>query len=340
MPNIDEVTMSTTMKAYITHSRGPEARFEPADLPVPQPEAGQIVIAVKATSLNPVDNVFLRQDIGMNPDLPAVLHGDVAGVVSAVGPGVSAFKEGEEVYACAGGFKGHGGALAEYMLADARLVAHKPGTLDFAEAAALPLVAITAWEGLIDRAHVQSGQHVLIHAGTGGVGHVALQLAKDRGARVATTVSTEHKADLARSLGADDIIFYKEQTVERYVEDLTGGHGFDIVYDTIGGKNLDRSFLAVKNKGQVINIMGFSTHDLSPAFMRGLTLHIENMTLPLITGVGRERQGEILKEVAGLVDTGKLKPLIHERRFAFEDVNQAHALYESGKHIGKIVLTP
>ncbi len=112
-----------TMKAFITRSCGPEARFEAADIPVPVPASGQILIEVKATSLNPVDNVFLRQDIGMNPGLPAVLHGDVAGVVSAVGQGVEGFKRGDEVFACAGGFRGHGGALAEFMAADARLVA-------------------------------------------------------------------------------------------------------------------------------------------------------------------------------------------------------------------------
>ncbi len=226
------------MKAYLTRSYGPEARLEAAEIPVPEPASGQILIEVKATSLNPIDNMFLRQDMGFNPELPAALHGDVAGVVSAVGQGVDRFKSGDEVYACAGGFKGHGGALAEYMVADARLVAHKPHTLDFASAAALPLVAITAWEGLIDRANVQSGQHVLIHGGTGGVGHVALQLAKSKGARVATTISTEDKAKIVRDLGADDIIFYRKQTVEQYVENLTHGQGFDIVFDSVGGQIL------------------------------------------------------------------------------------------------------
>ncbi|MGB6409991.1 MAG: zinc-dependent alcohol dehydrogenase family protein [Candidatus Deferrimicrobiaceae bacterium] len=328
-----------TMKAFITRSCGPEARFEAADIPVPVPVSGQILIEVKATSLNPVDNVFLRQDIGMNPELPAVLHGDVAGVVSAVGQGVEGFKRGDEVYACAGGFRGHGGALAEFMAADARLVAHKPRTLDFASAAALPLVAITAWEGLIDRANLRSGQHVLIHGGTGGVGHVALQLAKSKGARVATTVSSEDKAKIVRDLGADEIIFYREQTVEQYVENLTDGQGFDIVYDTVGGQNLDHSFAATRSKGQVINILAFRSHDLAPAFARGLIIHFENMSIPLLTGVGRERQGDILREVAKLVDEGNLKPLIHGQRFTFDEANEAHGLFEAKRYTGKIVLT-
>lgn len=329
-----------TMKAYLTRSYGPESRFEAAEIPVPEPGRGQILIEVKATSLNPIDNMFLRQDIGFNPELPAVLHGDVAGVVSAVGQGVDKFKSGDEVYACAGGFNGHGGALAEYMVADARLVAHKPRALDFASAAALPLVSITAWEGLIDRANLRSGQHALIHGGTGGVGHVALQLAKIKGARVATTVSSEGKAKMVRDLGADEIIFYRKQNVEQYVENLTNGHGFDIVFDTVGGQNFDRSLAATRNTGQLINILAFASHDLTQAILRGLTIHIPNMSIPLLTGVGREKHGEILREIANLVDEGRLKPLIHERRFTFDEVNEAHSLFEAKKHTGKITLTP
>jgi NADPH2:quinone reductase len=327
------------MKAFLTRTYGPEARFEAAEISVPQPASGQILIEVKATSLNPIDNMLLRQDLGMNPDLPAVLHGDVAGIVSDIGQGVRGFQTGDEVYSCAGGFKGHGGALADFMVADARLVAHKPQTLDFASAAALPLVAITAWEGLIDCADVQPGQHVLIHGGTGGVGHVALQLAKSKGARVATTISTEEKAKIVSDLGADEIINYREQSVEQYVQTLTGGKGFDIVFDTIGGKNLDHSFAATRNKGQVINILAFGSHDLTPAIIRSLTIHVENMSLPLLTGAGREKHGEILGQIAALVDDGKLKPLINEKRFSFDQVNEAHALYETKGHTGKIVLT-
>jgi NADPH2:quinone reductase len=327
------------VKAYLTRTYGPEARFEAAEVPVPVPASGEILIEVKATSLNPVDNMLLRQDLGMNPDLPAVLHGDVAGIVSAIGQDVTGLQTGDEVYSCAGGFKGTGGALADFMVADARLVAQKPQSLDFASAAGLPLVAITAWEGLIDCADVQPGQHMLIHGGAGGVGHVALQLAKSKGARVATTISTEEKAKIVRDLGADDVINYREQSVEQYVQALTGGRGFDIVFDTVGGKNLDYSFAATRNKGQVINILAFASHDLTPAIIRSLTIHIENMSLPLLTGVGREKQGDILRQIAALVDEGKLKPLIHEQQFSFDQVNEAHALYETKGHTGKIVLT-
>jgi NADPH2:quinone reductase len=328
-----------TMKAAIARTVGREARLETVELPIPEPQAGQLLIEVKASSLNPIDNVFLRIELeGMSPELPAVLHGDVSGVVSAIGPEVEAFGIGDEVYGCPGGFKGSGGALADYMAADARLLASKPAALDFAQAAALPLVTITAWEGLVDLARIQPGQHVLIHGAAGGVGHVAVQIAKAHGARVATTVSSDAKAEIAADLGADDIINYRRESVEQYVRRLTGGEGFDIVFDTVGGDVLDQSFHAARNKGQVINILGFNSHDLSPAFRSGLTLHLENMTLPLLTGLGRDRQGEILRQAADLVAEGKLKPLLDPHRFTFDQANDAHALYESRKHVGKIVL--
>lgn len=327
------------MKAAITRTVGRDARLETVQLPIPEPRAGQVLIEVKASSLNPIDNVFLRMELeGMSPELPAVLHGDVAGIVVGVGPEVEALEIGDEVYGCAGGFKGSGGALADYMAADASLLAPKPASLGFAQAAALPLVTITAWEGLVDRADIQAGRHVLIHGGCGGVGHVAVQIAKAKGARVATTVSSDAKAKIARDLGADDIINYRDESVEEYVGRLTGGEGFDIVFDTVGGAVLDQSFHAVRKNGHVINILGFNTHDLSPAFLRGVTLHMENMTLPLLTGAGRARQGEILAQAADLVAEGKLKPLLDPHRFTFAQANDAHALYESRKHVGKIVL--
>jgi NADPH:quinone reductase len=330
----------STMKAVVAKTVGPDARLESVELPIPEPQAGQVLIEVKASSLNPIDNVFLRMHLeGMSPDLPAALHGDVAGIVSAVGPGVEAFAVGDEVYGCPGGFRGHGGALADFMLADADLLARKPASLDFAQAAAMPLVTLTAWEGLIDRAGLQPGQHVLIQGGCGGVGHIAIQIAKAHGARVATTISSPEKAEIALSLGADDIVNYRHEAVEQSVHRLTEGRGFDIVYDTVGGAVLDRSFRAVRHKGQVINILGFNSHDLSPAFRKGVTLHLENMTLPLLTGQGRARQGEILAQAADLVEAGKLKPLLDPNQFTFAQANEAHALYESRKHVGKIVLT-
>jgi NADPH2:quinone reductase len=295
-------------------------------------------VQVKATSLNPLDSKIRRLALPVAPDLPAVLHGDVAGIVKGVGEGVTGFHVGDAVYGCAGGVKGHGGALAEYMLVDAQLVAPKPQTLDFSKAAALPLVSLTAWEGLIDRAHVQPGQKVLIHGAAGGVGHIALQLAVLKEASVYATASTKHKGEIGSCLGAREVIYYREESPESYVKRLTGGEGFDIVFDTIGGTNLDRSFMAAANNGQVITIVARSAHDLTPMHQRGLSLHVVLMLMPMLTGKGRAHHGDILRQIAKWVDEGNLTPLIDPTRFTLNDINAAHEYFESGKHTGKIVI--
>ena len=329
------------MKAYITQKYGPDGRFELAEIDTPEPGEGEILIKVKATSINPIDNKLLRHELGFNPELPAVLHGDVAGVVSAVGSGVKGFEIGDEVYGCVGGFIGTPGALAEYVPADARLIARKPASLTFTEAAALPLVVLTAWESLIDSARIEAGEHVLVHGGTGGVGHVAIQLAKAKRARVAATVSSKDKAEIARSLGADDIVYYRDESVDAYVQRLTDGRGFDVVYDTVSGPVFGQSLNATRIRGRIVTVFTgteSTTLDLMNAFIKAATIHTQNMSIPLITGEGRAHHGEILREAAELADAGKLKPLIDPNRFTFAQANEGHALFESGKHVGKIVL--
>ena len=329
------------MKAYITKRYGVEGRFELAEIDTPVAGKGEILIEVKASSLNPIDNKLLRHELGFNPELPAVLHGDVAGIVSAIGPGVRKFVLGDEVYACAGGFIGTPGALAVIIPVDENLVALKPKSLSFAEAAALPLVVLTAWESLIDSANIQPGEHVLVHGGTGGVGHIAIQLAKAKGARVATTVSSDSKAEIARRLGADEVINYREVSVDAYVQQLTGGRGFDAVYDTVSGPVFGQSLDAIRIRGRIVTVFTGTeptTLDLMEAFIKAATVHTQNMSIPLITGEGRAHHGEILREAATLADAGKLKPLLDPNHFTFARANEAHALFESGKHIGKIVL--
>jgi len=330
------------MKAYRVHEYAGSAKFIEDEVNKPSAKQGHVVVEVKASSLNPVDHKLLKSDLGINPALPGILHMDVAGVITEVGEGVTAFKTGDEIYGCAGGLQGEAGniegALADFMLADSNLIALKPKSLSFSESAALPLVTITAWEGLFDRAHIKKGDHILIHGGTGGVGHIGVQLAKQHGARVATTTSSEDKAKIARGLGADDIIFYRDETVEDYTRRLTNGKGFDVVFDTIGAGNLDKSLDAVKVSGQVISIIGQNQHDLTPMHIKGLSLHLVFMLLPMLTGNGRAHHGFILKNVAKLVDEGLVKPLIHEEKFSFDQANEAHALFATNKHIGKIVL--
>lgn len=327
------------MKAQIIQSFGDPSVFQLEEVSKPELKPGHVLIQVKASSVNPIDAKVRAGAVpAVAPEFPAVLHGDVAGLVSAVGEGVTEFKVGDEVFGCAGGFKGTGGALAEFMLADADLLAHKPKNLTMEEAAALPLVAITAWEALFNRAHLVPGQDILIHAATGGVGHIAIQLAKWKGATVYTTASSQEKLEIGTRLGADVTINYREESVHDYVQKYTDGKGFDVVFDTVGGENLDRSFEAAAVHGTVAAIAARSTHDLSPVHSKGLSLHVTFMLLKILNKDMHKQYGEILKKVAKVVEEGKLRPLVDPNMFTFDEVSKAHEYIESGKAIGKIVL--
>ena len=328
------------MKAMVIDSFGAPEVFREADIPRPQVLAGHVLIKVMASSVNPIDGRIRRGETpAMAPDFPAVLHGDVAGVVVAVGDEVSAFKAGDEVFGLAGGVRGTaGGALAEYLLADAAFLALKPQKLDMAAAAALPLVSLAAWQSLFDKGKVASGASVLVHAAAGGVGHIALQLAKWAGALVFATASTPDKLAVGRELGADGVIDYKNESVRDYVKKHTGGQGFDTVFDTVGGANLEKSFEAARPGGQVLAIATRSTHDLTLMNNKGLSLHVVNTMHPLVSGRSRAHYGEILVQVSRLVDEGVLRPLLDARRFSFAEAGAAHAWLESGQAAGKIVL--
>lgn len=314
--------------------------FQEITLAKPDIKAGHVLIKVKATSVNPLD-YKMRQ--GAFPDLvksfPMVLHGDVAGVIEQVGEGVNNLSVGDEVYGCAGGLLDMGGALSEYLLADANLITKKPKTLTFAEAAALPLVSLTAWEALVTYANLQPKQTVLIHGGTGGVGHLAIQLAKWLGAKVFATCSSTDKMALVKKLGAEVAINYRETSVDGYSKEHTQGAGFDVVFDTVGGENLSNSFQAAALFGKVVSILAVGNYDLTPAFLKGLSLHMVMQPLPLITGVKREHYGSILAKIAKLVDDGSIKPLIDDKTFTFSEVGAAHHYLEQGKAIGKVVMT-
>lgn len=327
------------MKAITISQFGDTSVFEQTTINVPALKPGHVLIKVAATSVNPVDTkIRSGRYPAISPEFPAVLHCDVAGTIEAVNPDVTQFKVGDEVFGCAGGVKGQGGALAEFMLADARLITHKPSTLSMAEAAVLPLVTITAWEALFEKVKLTDKQTILVHAGTGGVGHVGIQLAKWAGAKVYATISSPEKAAIAKSLGADEVINYREESVADYVKRLTNGKGFDVVFDTIGGDNIDRSFEAVAHYGQVVCISSNSTHDLTPLHLKSATFHAVLMLLPMLLNQQRERHQSILKKTAELVMTHQLKPLVDPHQFSFSEAGKAHDLLESGKAIGKIAI--
>ncbi|NJO77361.1 MAG: zinc-dependent alcohol dehydrogenase family protein [Cyanobacteria bacterium RM1_2_2] len=327
------------MKAIIIEQFGQPNVFQFVDRPVPQILPDHILIRVAATSINPVD-IKIREGViaDIAPSFPAILHGDVAGVVEAVGEGVSRFKVGDQVYGCAGGVKGTGGALAEYILADAHLIAHKPQALTMREAAALPLVSITAWEGLIDRARVRPEHKVLIYGSTGGVGQIGVQLAKWAGATVYALVSSQEKAAVACGLGADVTINYRQTPVAEFVAEHTNGEGFDIVFDTVGNDNLQNAFQAATLNGTVVSLVSLSQQDLTLLHAKGLTLHLVYMLLPMLSGLNRAYHAEILANIARLVDQDQVRPLLDPRSFTFAEVAAAHAYAGSGAAVGKVVL--
>ena len=328
------------MKAQVINQFGDPSVFAMTNIPMPAVKPGNLLIKVYATSVNQIDcKVRSGAVSAISPEFPAVLHGDVAGVVEAVGEGVTQFKKGDEIYGCAGGFRGLGGALAEFMLADAKLIAKKPQSLSMQEAAALPLVSITAWIALFEKAKLKPGMNILIHGGVGGVGHIAVQLAKWSRAKVFTTIRKNEDIALAKSLGADEVINIQEEDVEKYKKRLTNNQGFEIIFDTVGGENLDNSLAATAVNGTIVTIAARSTHDLTPMHSKGLSLHCVMMLLPLLNNQHRENYGKILEKISNIVDEGKLKPIVDPHQYILQDVSQAHQLLESGKAFGKIVIT-
>lgn len=325
------------MRAYVLETFDQPGHVK-IDLPVEQPKAHEILIEVHASGVNPVDTKIARGLFETAaPALPAVIGMDMAGVVVAIGKDVKNFTIGDEVYGCVGGLKGRPGTLAEYVVADARLVAPKPKSLSMREAAALPLVCITAWEGLIDRAKITPGQTILIHSGAGGVGHVAVQIAKAHGGIVYTTVSTPQKQKITSDFGATAIM-YRETSVADYITTLTDNKGFDVVYDTVGGQVFEESAMATKRHGKLITCAGWGLHDLNNILGRSLDLIGIFMALTLLTNENLERHGEILREMTPLIDAGQLRPLLDPRHFTLDNVAQAHTHLLSGQAIGKIVV--
>ena len=331
--------MSETMRAMVATSFGGPGVFELREIARPSPGPEQVLIRVRASSVNPIDTKIRRGALAhLAPD-PMILGCDSAGEVVAAGPD-SAWRVGDRVMACAGGVVGFPGALAEYQVLEASLCAACPPGLSWEACAALPLVGLTADEGLT-RGKVGPGQRVLVHAGTGGVGQMAIQLAKQRGAEVWATVSTPEKAALAKALGADGVIFYREQSVEAYVKEITGGAGFDVVFDTVGGDNVAKCFEAACVSGTVVGISTRTSADLSPLHAKGLSLHVVFMIIPLLYRQPGPRlaQGQALARISQLAAAGRIAPLLDPHIFPFAQVSAAHALLESGTAIGKITLT-
>ncbi|WP_043670290.1 NADP-dependent oxidoreductase [Streptomyces xylophagus] len=314
--------MSTvnTMRAISQHVLGGPEVLEVVEVERPLPRANEILIRVRAAGINPTDWKH-RATGGFLGEPPFVLGWDVSGVVEAVGVGVARFKAGDEVFGMLSYPWGHG-SHAEYVAAPARFFVHMPAGVDHVQAGALPLVALTAWQALVENADVQPGQRVLIHAAAGGVGHVAVQIAKARGAYVIGTASAG-KHDFLRELGVDEAIDYQETDFAEAVKDV------DVVLDMLGGETALKSLRVLRPGGIVVSIVPMGKADFYEEAER-LGVRAVRML------VDADRAD--MQAIAELVEAGKLRATI-AGAFPLADAAEAHALGGTGRTVGKLVLT-
>jgi len=335
-------TEQATMKAFVVEAYGKDG-LRAARVPRPKVGDRDVLVKVSAASINPLDKMVRNGEFKqlLKYKRPFVLGHDVAGVVTQVGRAVRGFEVGDEIYARPRDLRI--GTFAEYIAIDQDDVAHKPASLTLHEAAAVPLVALAAWQALVDLAQVKSGQKVLVHAGAGGLGSTVVQLAKHLGAHVATTAHT-NDLDKARRLGADEVVDF---TTTDFADVLSG---YDVVLDSLGGANLDRSLTVLKPGGLAISVVG----PPDPAFAKQLGQPILRPVMAVMSAKVRRRarklgvryafffmraSGAQLRELAALYDAGHLRPVLDERSFPFEQTPDALAYVEQGKASGKVVIT-
>ncbi|KQM62289.1 MULTISPECIES: NADP-dependent oxidoreductase [unclassified Sphingomonas] len=331
------------MKAYQLERYGKGQRLTLADLPDPVPAAGEVLVEIHATAVNQLDGKI--RDGAFKPILPYkppfILGHDLAGIVVATGPGAHRFQVGDAVYARPR--DGHIGTFAEKIAVAEADLAAKPASLSMAEAASVPLVGLTAWQVLVETARLKAGQKILIHAGTGGVGTIAIQLAKHLGATVATTASAAN-ADLVRSLGADVVIDYRTQDFSELLS------GYDVVLNSLDAKTLEKSLKVLKPGGKLISISG--PPDRAFAKAQGLNPVLGFLFRLLSAGIRRKARrvgvdysflfmradGDQLAQLGALIDAGTIRPVL-DRGFAFDALNDAVTYVDSGRAKGKVVVT-
>ena len=330
------------MKAMLmTAAGGPEV-LQLAEVPIPVlPSDKHMLVKLHAAAINPADYKRRKNGIGNFP-LPAILGFDAAGVVEKIGAKVARFKPGDAVYFLQNGLGAGPGAYAEYTTVHEEYAAAKPTSLDFVQAAAVPLVFITCWEALHDRTHLSAGKTVLIHAGAGGTGHVAIQLAKQAGARVATTVSSAVKAAWVTELGAEHTINYQTEDFVDAALKWTNGRGVDIVFDTVGGDTMLQSIKAARVYGEVVSLLSpaISQEYADLAKLRNVSISYTLMLTPMMLSLhdASVYQRTLLEKAAAMIDAGQLAVKV-SHILPLADAAKAHRLIESGHTSGKIVLS-
>jgi NADPH2:quinone reductase len=331
------------MRAILLEQPGDPDQLRLHEVADPASATGtQLRVRLHAAGINPLDTKLRARGTYYPEQMPAILGCDGAGVIESVGPDVTQYQIGDRVMFFNGGIGGHGvdqGNYAEYTLVDAAYVAHIPDNIDFAHAAAAPLACITAWESLFDRVQLKSTDTVLIHAGAGGVGHIAIQLARNIGARVITTIGDESRRAFVESLDADLVINYRAQDFVQEVLSWTEGKGADVCFDTVGGKTLEQSFAATKVYGDIVTLLQPDVEtDWKIARIRNLRMTQELMLTPMVLGLSdaRHHQGEILRRCAALMATGALEIEV-AATYPLEQAADAHRQIEAGGMQGKLI---
>jgi NADPH2:quinone reductase len=323
------------MRAMGLHKHGPVEVLQPLTLADPTPRDFDLLVEVHASAMNPVDAKVRAQSMFAR-DFPLVLGYDMSGIVRGMGDKAQGFAVGDAVYGSPSLLRN--GSNAELVLIDARTAAPKPAALDHPHAAALPLVVLTAWEALLHHARLHHGETVLIHGGAGGVGHVAIQLARHHGCRVIATAGRDESLARCRELGTDEVIDYRKSDVPDHVKEITGGRGADAVLETVGGDNLKISVACVAPYGRIVSILPATGGvDLGSLFLKNASLHFEFMGGPVYFSHHPEQQGQILRTVAELVDADQLKPHV-SRVYPLDRLADAHREQESGHVMGKLAI--
>lgn len=327
------------VKAVVAAAKGGPEVLKLQDVDVVWPGGEHdVLVRLKAAALNPAD-IFFRQLGGyVDGPAPLVLGHDGMGVVESVGASVTAVKPGDRVCFCNGGIGGTPGTYAEAAVVPEWQLAHVPDAVDDLTAAAMPLVTITGWESLYERANLEPGEYALIHGGAGGTGHVAVQLANLRGARVAATVSSPEKARIVMDLGAEAAIDYRETDFAD--EALRWSGGLHVAFDNAGAETMQKTYRAMRPYGRIVTLMGFAPDDSAmTAYNLNLSLHGLMMLTPMWKGLDMrlQDQAQIIRDGLKLVAAGRLI-IRHAATFRLAAAADAHAFLESGKAVGKVTL--
>ena len=333
--------MTFSSKAVVMREIGAPDVLEIKDFNLPWPgSSDEVLVRIEVAGVNPADTFFRSLGTYLGEGPGTILGHDGAGVVEAVGDAVTSVQVGDRVCFCNGGLGGDAGTYAYHAIVPEWLLARVPDSIDTASAAALPLVFITAWESFVERAQLQKNETVLIHGGAGGTGQIAIQIARELNARIATTISSEEKSALVRSLGAELAINYKQDDFTTTVREWTDGVGVNVVFDNAGLDVFKKSLDAMAPYGRIVTLMGTpgDTED-ETAYNGNHTIHNVMMLTPMWLGLEaeRRRQGVLVRKAMNWLEEGRIDVRV-AATFPLEEAAEAHSLLERGGMTGKVVL--